>query len=123
MDAIWESEEKKIDGPVYPGGMLYFKVDDPIIKDKKGLSEEEIERAIMKKLRMKGLILADVKLIKDMDNTIEGPSVIIPATLNKGDVIGKNTSCATLDQFKVMRKFIRSLLKRIGNEIAKGRWI
>lgn len=121
MDAIWESEEKKIDRPVYPGGMLYFKVDDPIIKDKKGLSEEEIERAIMKKLRMKGLILADVKLIKDMDNTIEGPSVIIPATLNKGDVIGKNTSCATLDQFKVMRKFIRSLLKRIGNEIVKGK--
>lgn len=118
MDAIWESEEK--DGPVYPGGMLYFKVDDPIIKDKKGMSEDEIEVAIMKKLKMKGLILADVKLIKAMDNNIEGPSMVIPATLNKGDVIGKNTSCATLDQFKVMRKYIRSLLKNIGNEIVKG---
>lgn len=121
MDAIWDSEEKKLGSPVYPGGMLYFKVDDPIIKDKKGLSEEEIEKAIMKKLKMKGLILADVKLIKDMDNNIEGSSMIIPATLNKGDIIGKNTSCATLEQFKVMRKYIRSLLKNIGNEIVEGK--
>ncbi len=120
MDAIWESEEKKNDNPVYPGGMLYFKVDDPIIKDKKGISEEDIETAIMRKLKMKGLILADVKLIKDMDNNIEGSSMIIPATLNKGDVIGKNTSAATLEQFKSMRKYIRSLLKNIGNEIVKG---
>jgi len=121
MDAIWESEEKQTDVPVYPGGMLYFRVDDPIIRDRKDLSEEEIEKAIMKKLRMKGLVLADVRMIKDMDKTIEGTSLIIPATLNKGDVIGKNTSCATLEQFKVMRKFIRRLLKKIGNEIAEGR--
>lgn len=121
MDAIWESEEKKADIPVYPGGMLYFRVDDPIIKDRKDLTEEEIEKAIMKKLRMKGLVLADVRLIKDMDKTIEGSSLVIPASLNKGDVIGKNSSCATLDQFRVMRRFIRRLLRKIGNEIAEGR--
>jgi ATP-dependent helicase/nuclease subunit B len=121
MDAIWESEEKKTGGPVYPGGMLYFKVDDPLVRDKKGLNEEEIEKAIMRKLKMKGLILANVKLIKDMDNTIDGSSAIIPVTLNKGDVIGKNSSCATLEQFKVMRKYIRHLLKKIGNEIVQGK--
>ncbi|HHW23453.1 MAG TPA: helicase-exonuclease AddAB subunit AddB [Clostridiaceae bacterium] len=121
MDAIWDSEEKKNGTPVLPGGMLYFRVDDPLIRDRKGLSEEEIEKAIMKKLRMKGLILADVKLIRDMDSTIEGASLTIPATLNKGDVIGKNSSCATLDQFRIMRRYIRSLLKKIGAEIAEGR--
>lgn len=120
MDAIWESEEQKGNSPVFPGGILYFKVDDPIIRNNKALSEEEIEKAIMRKLKMKGLVLADVKLIKEMDNTIEGSSMLIPATVNKGDVLGKNTSGASLEQFKLMRKYIKGLLKDIGTEIMKG---
>jgi len=120
MDAIWESEEQKGNGPVFPGGILYFKVDDPIIRSDKNLSEEEIEKTIMRKLKMKGLVLADVKLIKEMDNTIEGSSMLIPATLNKGDVLGKNTSGASLEQFRLMKKYIKSLLKDICTEIMKG---
>lgn len=120
MDAIWESEEQKADNPVFPGGMLYFKVDDPIIRNNKNLSEEEIEKTIMRKLKMKGLVLADVRLIKEMDNSIEGSSMLIPATVNKGDVLGKNTSGASLKQFKLMRKYIKGLLKDIGAEIMKG---
>ncbi|MGI6084846.1 MAG: helicase-exonuclease AddAB subunit AddB [Acetivibrionales bacterium] len=120
MDAIWESEEKECGSPVFPGGVLYFNVDDPIIKNKKDLSEDELKKAIMKKLKMKGLILADVKLIKEMDNTIGGSSMLIPATVNKGDVLGKNTSGATFEQFKAIRKYIRRLLKDICTEIMKG---
>jgi len=120
MDAIWESEEQKGDSPVFPGGILYFKVDDPIIRSDKNLSEEEIEKTIMRKLKMKGLVLADVKLIKEMDNTIEGSSMLIPATLNKGDVLGKNTSGASQEQFRLMRKYIKGLLKDICTEIMKG---
>ena len=120
MDAIWESEEQKGQIQVFPGGMLYFKVDDPIIRSSKDLSEEEIENTIMRKLKMKGLVLADVKLIREMDNTIEGSSMVIPATVNKGDVLGKNTSGATLEQFKAMRNYIKGLLKDIGTEIMRG---
>lgn len=119
MDAIWESGEKE-GQQVYPGGMLYFKIDDPIIRSGGKLDEEEIEKAILRQLRMKGLLLADVKVVKAMDKFIEGPSQIIPATLNKGDVLGKNTSGATLEQFKLLRKFARRLLKDICTEIMSG---
>ncbi len=121
MDAIWENGDKVYHDEVLPGGMLYFKIDDPIIKSDGRLSEADIEKAIMKQLKMKGLLLADVKLIKAMDNTIEGSSQIIPATLNKGDVLGKNTSGATLEQFKLLRKYIRKLLNDIGSEMLKGK--
>ena len=104
----------------FPAGMLYFKVDDPIIRGSGIISEEEVERAIMKQLKMRGLLLADVKLIRQMDNTIEGTSLIIPATINKGDVLGKNTSAATLDQFTLLRKYIKKLLKDLCGEIMNG---
>ncbi|ATW23894.1 helicase-exonuclease AddAB subunit AddB [Candidatus Formimonas warabiya] len=106
--------------PCLPGGMLYFKIDDPMIKGNGKLTEEEIELAIMKQLRMRGLLLADVKLIKEMDHTMEGSSLIIPATINKGDVLGKNTSAATMAQFKLLRKYVRKLLKDLCREMMKG---
>lgn len=120
LDAIWESGDADGAGKLLPAGMLYFKVDDPIIRGKGVISEEEVEQAIMRQLKMRGLLLADVKLIREMDNSIEGASLIIPATVNKGDVLGKNTSAASLDQFTLLRKYIKKLLKDLCGEIMNG---
>ncbi|NMA67408.1 MAG: hypothetical protein GX957_14440, partial [Clostridiaceae bacterium] len=42
------------------------------------------------------------------------------ATLNKGDVLGKNTSGASLEQFGLLRKYIKKLLKGLCTEMMKG---
>ena len=75
----------------------------------------------MKNLKMRGLIMADVKVIKAMDNNIDGTSKIIPASINKSGSIGANTSGATEEQFKLLRKHIQDLLKEMGSEIASGK--
>ncbi|HHV65163.1 MAG TPA: helicase-exonuclease AddAB subunit AddB [Peptococcaceae bacterium] len=119
LDALWENPGPNIEGQVLPGGVLYFKIDDPLVK---GLgSEEEIEKALMKALKMKGLLLADVKLLKAMDKTMEGSSLIIPASLTKQGQIGKSSSVASLAHFKVLRKYLRKLLKGLGEEIMRGK--
>lgn len=102
-----------------PGGILYFKVDDPIVKAGGGATEEDIERAIMKQLKMKGLLLADVKLVKEMDRQMEGDSLIIPARINKGDVLGRS-SAATFEQFELLRRHVKRVLANLGEEIVKG---
>jgi len=71
LDALWESGEADENNPVLPGGVLYFKIDDPIIRGNGRMTEEEIEKAIMKQLRMKGLLLADVKLIRKWIRTLK----------------------------------------------------
>ncbi len=119
LDALWESSENSGEKAL-PGGILYFRVDDPMIKGTGSSSPEEIETAIMKKLKMKGLLLADVQLIKYMDNTIEGNSIIIPARINKGDVLGKS-SAATIEQFTVLRSFVKQILKDLCSELMKGK--
>lgn len=119
LDALWESSENSGEKAL-PGGILYFRVDDPMIKGTGSSSPEEIETAIMKKLKMKGLLLADVQLIKYMDNTIEGNSIIIPARINKGDVLGKS-SAATIEQFTVLRSFVKQTLKDMCSELMKGK--
>lgn len=119
LDALWENSDEKSDEKAIPAGMLYFRVDDPMIRGTGSSTPEEIEAAIMKKLKMKGLLLADVQLIKYMDNTIEGNSMIIPARINKGDVLGKS-SAATIEQFTILRNYVKQLLKDMCGELMKG---
>jgi len=123
LNALWGADEGREEGgsgQSHPAGLLYFKIDDPIIKSSSRLSEEEVEKAIRKQLKMKGLLLADVRLIREMDHTIDGTSTIIPATINKGDVLGKNTSAATREQFRKLKKYVNRLLAEICGEIMKG---
>lgn len=126
LNALWEegagTAGQGVAGqkPTHPAGILYFKIDDPIIKSNARLSEEEAEKALRKQLRMKGLLLADVRLIKEMDHSINGASTIIPATLNKGDVLGKNTSAATKEQFAGLKRYMKKLLTSICTEIMRG---
>ncbi|NLY43132.1 MAG: helicase-exonuclease AddAB subunit AddB [Clostridiaceae bacterium] len=116
LDALWGEEKEKY----LPGGMFYFKVDDPIVKADGRITEKEVEQAIMRQLKMRGLLLADVKLIREMDKTIEKNSLIIPATIKKDGSLGKNSSVATMEQFKLLRGYVRKLLKDLCTEIMKG---
>ncbi|HHV95953.1 MAG TPA: helicase-exonuclease AddAB subunit AddB [Clostridiaceae bacterium] len=123
LDACTEAVKSMLNesGMVLPGGILYFKIDDPIIKNnKRAFSEDEIEKTIMKKLKMKGLLLADVKVVKAMDNTIDGHSLIIPARINKGDVLGSSSSAATVEQFDTLRKYVKEILQKMGEELVNG---
>ena len=69
-----------------PAGVLYFNLSNPTIGTDKNMSDEEIEEKIRQEFKMKGLILADVNIVKKMDTNIEneprGTSKIIPATIN-----------------------------------------
>ena len=114
MDALWKDKSGYL-----PGGALYFRLDDPIISGSPLMYDDDIEKAIMKKLRMNGLVLADVKLIKHMDNTLDGTSLIIPIRLKKGDVIS-GSSAVTQEQFALLRNHTRKLLKETCEEIMKG---
>lgn len=104
---------------VLPAGVLYFRLNDPLIRCSRRSSKEDIEKAIMKELRMKGLVLADVNLIKAMDKDLEGDSLIIPARINKDGSLGRS-SAATQAQFRTLRRYVRKILAEIGSGIVDG---
>ncbi|MDD2233755.1 MAG: helicase-exonuclease AddAB subunit AddB [Desulfitobacteriaceae bacterium] len=119
LDVLWQNGGPNITPPVLPGGVLYFRIDDPMVKKQGKISEAEIELAIMKALKMKGLLLADVQLVKAMDSRIDGASLIVPARINKGEVLGKS-SAASLEQFRLLRSHVSKLLRRLCSEIMLG---
>jgi ATP-dependent helicase/nuclease subunit B len=119
LDALWEKGVGDIEGPVIPAGMLYFKLDDPMIKGSRESDTEKIEKEIMKQLKMKGLVLSSVELIKNMDEQIDGDSDIIPARINKDQTLGRS-SAASIEQFEQLRRHVKSTLTKLGEEIIDG---
>ena len=108
-----------------PAGVLYFNLLDKPASLDKHLSDEEIETKIRQEFKMKGLILADVNIIKKMDTNIEnepkGISKIIPATIKKdGELSSKGTSAVTKEQFEYLQKYTEKIIKQISEQILGG---
>lgn len=116
MDAITRIED------VLPAGVLYFNLIEPFIKNDRNLTDYEIEEEIRKQFKMKGLILADINIIKMMDNKLDkGYSNILPVYIDKdGNVSENRSSIATKEEFEKMQKYINRLIKQISKEILSG---
>jgi len=117
LDAVCKQED------LMPAGILYFSLLEQIVKSDKKITEEEIEDEIRKNFKMKGLILADVKIIKLHDKTLQtGTSKIVPAGLTTtGEVNKRFTSGVGKEEFKILQEYIYKTIKDISKEIFKGK--
>ena len=117
LDAVCKLED------FVPAGVLYFSLLEQMIKSNKKLTKEEIEEKIKANFKMKGLILADVKVAKMHDITLENStySKIIPAYIDKeGNLSPKKSSVATREQFEKLQWYIDKTIKEISKDILSG---
>ena len=107
-----------------PAGVLYFNLSEPNISADNNMTDEEIENRIKQEFKMKGLILADVNVIKMMDKKIDetGSSDIIPAGLKSdGEINASKTRAGiTAEQFEHLQKYMDEIIKQISEEILSG---
>lgn len=116
LDAACKEED------LMPAGVLYFSMLEQMIKSDKRLEQEEIEEKIRSNFKMKGLILADVKVVKLHDKNLQnGSSALVPAYIGKdGELSEKKTSGVTAEQFKDLQKYMYTIIKQISKEILGG---
>ena len=115
LDAACKMEE------VLPAGVFYFPLIDPILNCDKQVAEEQIKEELQKQFKMKGLILADVNVVKKMDtNLISGNSNIVPAYINKEGEVSDKASTLNRKQFESLQTYMKKIIKQISNEILDG---
>lgn len=115
LDAIMENEGED----VFPAGALYLKMDNPVIKNKKNMTDEEIREEILKSFKMKGLLLSDPDIIREMDKEMEGSSVIIPAAIKKDGNLGKSSAISD-NQFELLIGHVRKIIMENCNKLIDG---
>lgn len=115
LDAITEQDQFE------PAGILYLGLVDQIVKAKKNLLDEEIEKEIRKGFKMQGLLLADVKVVKMMDNKLEqGYSDLVPAYVGKDGTLSTKSSVASKEEFEALQKTVKKTIREISTQILEG---
>lgn len=102
-----------------PGGVFYFKIDDPMIEiDSSDI--ETIEKEILKKMKMNGLVLKDVNIIRLMDRDIVGYSEIIPAQITTSGQVAEKSNALTAEEFTALTQHIIQQVKTHSEAIING---
>ncbi len=115
LDAVCKEED------LMPAGILYFSLMEQMIDTDKNMELEQIEERIRKSFKMKGLILADIKVVKLHDKNLEnGYSNIVPAYISKSGLSEGKSSCVSKEQFKDLQDYMYIVIKQISNEILSG---
>ncbi len=123
LDAILESGKDNAQN-LSPAAILYSRIDDPIIKADENKEDEEIREEILKNLKMQGLLIKDSDIIKQMDKSLASgertTSLVIPANLNKDGTLGRYTKGVTNEEFEVIRKYVKNLIKDLCEDMLGG---
>ncbi|MGJ7910289.1 helicase-exonuclease AddAB subunit AddB [Neobacillus sp. LXY-1] len=122
LDIVVTHSNELVEMKASPAGVLYFHVHNPFIQSTKLLSLDEIEKEIMKKFKMNGLMLSDPEVIRLMDQSLDsGDSHIIAAGIKKDGQLSKKSKVANLQEFESLKQYVRSIYHKTGDAITEGK--
>lgn len=101
-----------------PGGMLYFRLDDPVVSANPSAENEEIEAARIEELKLRGLVISDPEIISKMDLSMERASNILPVKFLRDGSPGG--SIASELQFKALTKHVKKLVSSLSSRLLGG---
>lgn len=121
LDAIIQNSEYFRVDELYPAGVFYFKIDDPLLESEV-LSGSMTEGELLKKLKMDGMLLKDTSVAFAMDrNIIENKkSDIIPFEIKKDDSISARSKAVDMDSFGELLTYVKETIGELGQEISDG---
>lgn len=122
LNAIIDNSQYFREDSLNPGGIFYFKIDDPLI-DGDAINKEHVEEEIFKRLKMDGLVVSDIKIAAAIDHKIEtvGKSDIISYEVKKDGDVSARSQALELEDFNNLMRHVRSNIKKFSSEIIEGR--
>jgi ATP-dependent helicase/nuclease subunit B len=105
---------------VHPAGILYFHLHNPLLTLNKALSEEELARALFKKFKMQGLVLADQKIARLMDQENAANSEVVPVKIKVNGDFDKRSSVITPAELEALRFHVAKIYREAGRQITEG---
>lgn len=103
-----------------PAGMLYVHVHNPMIRSIQELSEAAVEEEMLKSYSMKGYVLENLSVVKEMDSGIEKSSKIIPARVKKDGSFYATSKVLAPDDMQMLRGVVRSRHRQAGDAMLAG---
>ena len=121
MNVAPEIEKRKHpDKEVIPAALLYYHVNDPIVKEEQELPAEEINRRLQKELRMTGVVRGEEKIVELLDGSFSDKSLIVPVERKKDGSFSALSSVISGEDYRLVSSFVNHKIKQFGREILSG---
>ncbi|AXH98493.1 helicase-exonuclease AddAB subunit AddB [Sporosarcina sp. PTS2304] len=103
-----------------PAGVLYMYVHNPMLRLTKELTEDDVEKELLKSYKMQGYIVEDAEIALGMDEQLESESLIIPARLKKDGSFYSTSKVVPPEDLNMMRSFVRKRHQQAGDGMLAG---
>ena len=109
------------DKEVVPAALLYYHVSDPMVKEDKPLTPEEINDRLLKELRMNGVVNSDERVVSLLDKNFSDKSSIIPVERKKDGSFSARSGLIAKEDYRVVSQFVTHKIRQFGREILDGK--
>ncbi len=121
MNVASEIEKRKHpDKEIVPAALLYYHVNDPMLKEEKELSAEEVNERLQKELRMTGAVSDNDSVIGLLDKSFSDKSLIVPVERKKDGSYSASSSVISKEDYQVVSDFVSHKIRTFGREILDG---
>ncbi|MCD8049928.1 MAG: PD-(D/E)XK nuclease family protein [Clostridia bacterium] len=108
-------------GGYKPAGVLYFRIDDPIIDAPSDTTIEQSLKKSAETLKMDGLVLADDDILYAMDKDYAQGSDVINVKRNANGSLSARSQVADAKSFAAMSSHVKKMIKQLCGEILSGK--
>lgn len=125
MDAASEMEKRRHPGKeVIPAALLYYHVSDPMIREEKELSSQELNQRLLRELRMSGLVSDRQEVLAGLDGSLGASradkSLVIPVERKKDGGFTASSGVVSGEDYQVLSRYVGQKIKDFGREILRG---
>ena len=108
------------DKEIVPAALLYYHVNDPMIKSEEELSPEQVNDQLLKELRMNGLVNDSEEVIGLLDGSFATKSSIIPVERKSDGSLSARSSVVNRQDYEVISSYVNQKIHQFGTEILQG---
>ena len=121
MNAAVEAEQRKHPGKeIVPAAMLYYHVADPMIDEGERMTEEELNRQILRELKMTGIVNENEESVRLLDQQFTDKSDILPLERKKDGSYTASSGVISPEDMKTVSDYVHEKIKEIGRGILDG---
>jgi ATP-dependent helicase/nuclease subunit B len=123
MNAALEyTKQNNRNSEVFPAGILYYHIDDPVLEEKDPFAgKEEQDEELLLALRPDGLINSEEDIYRSMDRDFEKKSLVIPVEIKKdGTLSDRGSHVASTEEFEIIESYVQKEIVRQAGRIYDG---
>ena len=121
MNVAMATQKKAFaDKEIIPAAILYYHVQDPMVDASQEKLAEDINKEIIGKLKMTGLVNDDQAIIQMLDHGLTSRSDIIPVGIKKDGGFTRESAVASEEQYRAISNYVNGKVRDFGRRILEG---